>query len=82
MADGDSAVYLRRRDGPRRMARAYMMDVQRDLFGRWTLVREWGRIGSPGRVRLDPHDDALNARRAMLALLRQKQQRGYRPAGQ
>ena len=33
-------------------------------FGRALLVRHWGRIGTPGQVRLDPHPDqgaAINA---------------------
>jgi predicted DNA-binding WGR domain protein len=35
------------------MARFYKLDVQPTLFGEWTLVREWGRIGRPGTVRVE-----------------------------
>ncbi|MCP4781752.1 MAG: WGR domain-containing protein [Hyphomicrobium sp.] len=30
------------------MARFYAMSVQPNLFGQWSLLREWGRIGSAG----------------------------------
>ena len=51
--------------------RFYRMEVWPDLFGRALLARQWGRIGTEGRVRLDPHPDpgaAINAKR----------RRGYR----
>lgn len=34
------------------MRRFYVMDVQPDLFGQWLVIREWGRIGSPGHMRI------------------------------
>lgn len=40
------------------------MEIWPDLFGRALLLRQWGRIGTEGRRRLDPHPDpgaALNA---------------------
>jgi predicted DNA-binding WGR domain protein len=42
---------IHRRDPTRNMARFYALSVQADLLAGWTLVREWGRIGRPGRVR-------------------------------
>jgi len=51
-----SAVQLRRLVDPAQdMARFYLLDVQQDLFGQWWLVREFGRIGSPGRVMQKPY---------------------------
>ena len=32
----------------------YRMEVWPDLFGRALLLRQWGRIGTEGRRRLDP----------------------------
>ena len=32
------------------MARFYAMCLQPTLFGDWALLREWGRIGSTGRM--------------------------------
>jgi predicted DNA-binding WGR domain protein len=39
--------------------RYYRMEVWPDLFGRALLVRQWGRIGTEGRRRLDPHPDPV-----------------------
>ena len=64
-------------DPARNRRRFYAMSVQRDLFGDWVLVREWGRIGRPGRVRLDHHHSVRAALDAMRALSTQKQRRGY-----
>jgi predicted DNA-binding WGR domain protein len=41
-----SATLPYRIDTAKRMHRFYRMEVQPDLFGRWCLIREWGRIGS------------------------------------
>src|SRR6195952_5563035 len=37
--------------------RYYRMEIWPDLFGRALLVRHWGRIGTQGHRRLDPHPD-------------------------
>jgi predicted DNA-binding WGR domain protein len=58
--------------------RFYRMEVWPDLFGRALLMRHWGRIGTEGRRRLDPHPDAGAAINALAALLRTKRRRGYR----
>ncbi len=31
--------------------RFYQMQVAQGIFGDWSLIVEWGRIGSPGTVR-------------------------------
>ena len=48
--------------------RFYRMAVWPDLFGRALLARQWGRIGTQGRVRLDPHPDAGAAVNALAQL--------------
>ncbi len=37
--------------------RFYRMEIWPDLFSRALLVRHWGRLGTQGRRRLDPHPD-------------------------
>ncbi len=37
--------------------RFYRLKVWPDLFGRALLSHHWGRIGTEGRRRLDPHPD-------------------------
>ena len=47
------------------------MEIWPDLFGRALLVRQWGRIGTAGRLRLDPYPDpgaAINALAACCGL--------------
>ena len=57
--------------------RYYRMAVWPDLFGRALLARHWGRLGTQGRLRLDPHPDPGAALNALAALARQKRRRGY-----
>jgi predicted DNA-binding WGR domain protein len=58
--------------------RFYHLEIRPDLFGRTMLVRRWGRIGTSGRQRLDPHPDAGAALNALAQLVRAKRRRGYR----
>lgn len=57
--------------------RYYRMEIWPDLFGSALLVRQWGRIGTEGRRRLDPHPDPGAAINALAHLARQKRRRGY-----
>ena len=68
---------LLRVDESRNMRRFCSMTVQRDLFGKAILLREWGRIGCRGTVRLDPHEDEGLAISALLELAAAKRRRGY-----
>jgi len=43
-------IHLTRTDPARNMARFYTMALQPTLFGEWALLKEWGRIGSAGRL--------------------------------
>jgi predicted DNA-binding WGR domain protein len=58
--------------------RFYRMAVWPDLFGHALLARNWRRIGSGGRLRLDPYPDAGAAVNALARLARAKRRRGYR----
>ena len=57
--------------------RYYRMEVWPDLFGRALLMRQWGRIGTEGHRRLDPHSDPGAALNALARILRAKRGRGY-----
>jgi predicted DNA-binding WGR domain protein len=57
--------------------RFYRLEAWPDLFGRALLLRQWGRIGTEGCRRLDPHPDPGAAINALAALARQKRRRGY-----
>jgi predicted DNA-binding WGR domain protein len=70
-------VTLHRIDRTRNMHRYYLLDVRPHLFGAWGLVREWGRIGQPGRLRVDPYPTAAQAEERMQVQQEAKQGRGY-----
>jgi predicted DNA-binding WGR domain protein len=75
------AVYLEKRDPEKRQARFYAMHVTPTLFGDWTLVREWGQIGTRGRVRMDWFDSEEEATQALAKVTGQKLRRGYQTLG-
>jgi predicted DNA-binding WGR domain protein len=71
-------IRLTRIDPDRNMSRYYQLHIQPGLFGGFDLVREWGRIGSPGTIRtaIYPNQDAATA--ALADAVKQRQKRGYR----
>jgi predicted DNA-binding WGR domain protein len=71
-------VRLERVNSARNEQRAYRLTLWPDLFGGCALVREWGRIGQAGRVRMDPYPTEGAAQDALSALAQAKQRRGYR----
>ena len=74
-------VILDRHDPTRNMARFYVLSVEASLFGDATLVREWGRIGQPGRRRIEIHENEGRAVTSLERWLTRKRRRGYRIRG-
>lgn len=72
-----SAVTLKRTDESRKINRFYLLAVQPELFGSWSLVREWGRIGQPGQVRIVSYATMEEAEAAFLRHRKRKERRGY-----
>ena len=72
-----SLTILQKRDSEQNQHRYYLLDVQPHLFGGWSFIREWGRIGRPGRIKIDLCDTLEEAAHAFNEKLRQKQRRGY-----
>ncbi|MFZ3585150.1 WGR domain-containing protein [Loktanella sp. DJP18] len=70
-------TYLEKRHAATNQARYYRMLVLPNLFGAWTLYREWGRIGQGGQVRMDWFDSEDLAVGALLVLEAAKRRRGY-----
>lgn len=65
-------VTLHRIDPVRNAFRFYRFALWPDLFGGVSLAREWGRFGQPGKLRLDTHESAEEACRALARLSRVK----------
>ncbi len=68
---------LQKRDPKLNQHRYYALDVQPNLFGGWSLIREWGRVGQPGQVKIDFCDSINQATHALQRKMREKQRRGY-----
>ena len=69
--------HLVRMDPESNTRRFYTARVQATLFGTFALVREWGRIGSPGRVQIEEHESQEEAEAALAKLQQMKEKRGY-----
>jgi predicted DNA-binding WGR domain protein len=68
---------IRRRDPSHNMARFYAVGLQGDLLDGCSVVREWGRIGRPGRVKTDLHGALARAQTTVEGLAATKWGRGY-----
>jgi predicted DNA-binding WGR domain protein len=71
-------AYLTRTDPTRKMNRFYIVQVMPNLFGHWTVMREWGRRGSPGTLRLESCRRREEAQSAEQRTIKRRLQRGYR----
>ena len=71
-------LVMRRTEVETNVHRFYALTIEHDLFGRVVLVRRWGRIGTRGRERADPHENEVAAAGAMAKLEAAKRRHGYR----
>jgi predicted DNA-binding WGR domain protein len=71
-------IIIQHRNPDRSMQRFYALTVHPDLISGWTLLREWGRIGSPGRVVIEPFPNEYEAAKAGARIEAAKRRRGYR----
>ena len=71
-------LVLHRIDPEQGVRRFYSLMIERDLFGRVALVRNWGRIGTYGRELVEEFAGEVEAGQALEAVARAKRQRGYR----
>ena len=71
-------VYMQMIEDPDKASRFYLLMLQEDLIDGWTLVREWGQQGSPGRVKRDHFGNYDAAEHALLKIRDAQLKRGYR----
>jgi predicted DNA-binding WGR domain protein len=72
-----NTIYMERHDAKQNMHRFYHMFVTPGLFDDWSLVKEWGRVGSPGTVRKDWFDCEEAAEIAGQKIRNSKMKKGY-----
>lgn len=68
---------LKRIDTSINARRFYRMELIQGLFGDWSLVREWGRVGQSGKVRVDWFDTESSAKKERFKIHMKKSMRGY-----
>jgi len=68
---------LTRTDPTRNIDRFYVVQVMPSLFGDWTVLREWGRPGSPGTLRLSSYERRNDAEITQQHTIKRRLQRGY-----
>lgn len=68
---------LRKIDPESNMQRFYHLRIERTLFGEWCLIRQWGRIGSYGRLKREWFDNVAEAIGSLERLTGAKVRRGY-----
>jgi predicted DNA-binding WGR domain protein len=72
-----TAIRLTRHDPVRNLHRYYALEVAPNLFGGFSLIRSWGRIGRSGRVKIDLYASEAEALARYRQKLHEKQRRGY-----
>jgi predicted DNA-binding WGR domain protein len=72
-----TALHLRRADPARNMRRFYRLDIQPDLFGRILLMKQWGRVGTQGRMQAESFEREELALAALQRQAERKRRRGY-----
>ena len=70
-------AFLTRTEAEKNLYRFYVVTVTPTLFGEWSLVREYGRIGSPGTVQLTRFEREQEAQQAEHRSIRRRLQHGY-----
>jgi len=68
---------LEKHDPVKNQARFYSLAVLPNLFGEWSLQREWGRIGRSGQIRISFFPSQSQALQAFHLLKAAKIKRGY-----
>jgi predicted DNA-binding WGR domain protein len=70
-------MILTRTDASHNLHRFYVVQLAPTLFGEWALVREWGRIGSPGTVRRISFERQEDAELAEQRTIQRRLAHGY-----
>jgi len=74
-------AFLTRTDPPRNLHRFYVVRVVPTLLSEWSLVREWGRSGSPGTVCATSFECYDDARQAEQRIIKRRLSHGYTVRG-
>lgn len=70
-------IYLERYDPDKNLHRYYQLHVVPGIFGDWSLIKEWGKVGFPGTLQkewFETEDEALQAGERIRTI---KEKKGY-----
>jgi predicted DNA-binding WGR domain protein len=70
-------AFLTHLEAAQNRCRFYVVTVVPELFGDWSVVREWGGIGSPGQVQERIFATEQAAREEERRTIRRRLKRGY-----
>lgn len=70
-------IYMQNMGVDNKSPRFYHLMLQKDLLEGWTLIREWGIQGSPGRVKRDHHQSREAALSALISVRNAQLRRGF-----
>jgi len=70
-------AYLVKVDLSRNQSRFYSIHVTKTIFEDWAIVKEWGRIGSPGTIREEWFDNEPLALKKADSIIKRRVRRGY-----
>ena len=71
-------AFLTRTDATRNIDRFYVVQIVPSLFGDWTVMREWGRRGSPGPARMTDYPRRNDAETAGRRTIKRRLRHGYK----
>ena len=71
-------LVLDRRDPAANMARFYVLAIEASLFGDAALIREWGRVGTAGRRKIELYETEGGAMEALEMLAAAQAEAGLR----
>ncbi|WP_163836748.1 WGR domain-containing protein [Spartinivicinus ruber] len=70
-------IYLKYSDPETNTHKFYTLLIQKDLFGDWSLLRQWGRIGTKGQTKIDTFASYEEAQAALSKIKQAKLRKGY-----
>ena len=71
-------TYLEKHNDEKNQHRFYVLSIDRNLFGGWSVIRRWGRVGSRGgRQKIDLYDDFSSAQSGFEKKEQEKLRRDY-----
>ncbi len=70
-------IFMQTAPGQAQAPRFYQLILQEDLLGGWSVLRQWGRLGTRGALRKEHFDDLDAAQQALVDHRDEQIKRGF-----